>query len=155
MTVNQVLWFENPDKPEEGPETLVTSILFIVNALGRRVCQKYIKKTSMKKPVKEQARNKFYDFQVHLQFGKLVWPFVVPHGSAQPGDNQPFSLPHFRADMNSSAASICLVIQFLHVVIPKNEKQGFIQTGNYKVKVIQRKIPRTEHYFHIGKTVFD
>jgi hypothetical protein len=41
--------------------------------------------------------------------------------------------------------------QVFGMVIPENKKQGFIQVGNDKVKVIHGEIPGTKNQINIGK----
>jgi hypothetical protein len=56
--------------------------------------------------------------------------------------------------VEATAVLIGTVYHCLGMMVPKNEKQGLIQVGNDKIKVIQGEIPRAEDNIHVGKTVF-
>jgi hypothetical protein len=159
MAVDQVLRLKHPHEPEEGVKALVAEILPVVDAPGSGVGQEHVEETPPEQAVKEQRRNKAQNLAAHLEIGVLVVPPVVPHGTPQPGHDEP-PLPDYpAADMEGAVPVVSKNVRILarkrfQIVVPEHEQKGPVQAGNDKVQIVHGKIPGAENQVYVLKSFF-
>jgi ACT domain-containing protein len=169
MPVDKVSGPENLHKPQKSLKTPMAFVAFVVNALWRGMGKEYIHKTAQKNTVPHKPGNELYSLKVHLKIGILVWPPVVSHGTPQPRHYEMFLDPDFGAQVGCAAAGefpprvshvqsfpvFFVMLYLIRMVVPEHEKQGLVQAGNDKVKIIQRKVPGRKDQIHAAKTLLD
>jgi hypothetical protein len=168
MTMNKVFGFKSLHKPQKNLETPVAGVVLVVNSEGGGVGQEYVQITAPKQAVEKQPGDEFDDLPAHPGVGKLVFPPVIAHGAAEPGEYEgPFALDAGTYMGRPASGGIVplerksrifnflvIIMKILQIMVAENKEKGFIDTGNNEIKIIQGEIPGGEHEIHIAKAVF-
>jgi hypothetical protein len=165
MPMDEVLWFENPHEPEKNLESLVTWIIFVMNAFWRSMGEKDIEVSPMKDLIEYEFWQELKNRTKHAKLRVLIYPpivtFCTPEASKDHSPNRYNLSPDIRRSIRR-LVNFTLIFQFIvvpgklprvltdprEIVISKDKQEGFIQGTDDETVIVEVQISCPQNKIH-------